>query len=130
MSTKAELMTVITAVIILLPKSNVHIYIDFKAIIDEFLSIQSSLFTYFNYARPNFKDTYLLLWFILFSYINQHHLSVTLHKVKAHNNNYWNDYTDQLAKATCDFSSSIIFLNSARFNVIPMYNHTAIMIPL
>ncbi len=43
MSTKAELMTVITAVIILLPKSNVHIYIDFKAIIDEFLSIQSSL---------------------------------------------------------------------------------------
>ncbi len=53
-----------------------------------------------------------------------------MHKVKAHNNNYWNDQTDQLAKRACDLSSLITSLNSDRFSVTPMYNNTAIMTPL
>ncbi len=81
-------MTIVTAITTLLLENNMHIYIDSKTIIDKFLSIQSSLSTYFNYARPNFKDIYLSLWFILFLYINQHYLSMNLYKIKAHNNNY------------------------------------------
>ena len=84
-------MAVITAVAILLPDCNIHIYTNSKTIIDKFHTIQSSYFSYFDYARPNFKDIYTSLWFILFTYIQQHNLSITLHKVKAHNNNYWNE---------------------------------------
>jgi len=90
-STKAELMAVLTAVATLPSDCNVQIYIDSKALIDKFHLIQSSSSSYFDHARPNFKDTYISLWYILFSYIRQHHISITLHKVKAHNNNYWND---------------------------------------
>ncbi len=92
--------------------------------------IQSLSSSYFDHTRPNLKDTYVSLWFILFTYIQQHNLSVTLHKVKAHNNNYWNEQTDQLAKKACDLSSPITSLISDWFGITPMYNSTAIMIPL
>ncbi len=129
-STKAKLMAMLTAVATLPPECSVHIYTDSKVIIDKFYTIQSLSSSYFDYARPNLKDTYTSLWFILFTYIRQHNLSVTLHKVKAHNNNYWNEQTDQLAKEACDLSSPITSLISDRFSVIPMYNSTAIMISL
>jgi len=68
-STKAELMAVLTAVVTLPPDYNVHIYMDSKALIDKFHSIQSSSSSYFDHTRPNLKDTYISLWFILFTYI-------------------------------------------------------------
>ena len=68
-STKAELMTVLTAVATLPPECTVHIYTDSKTIIDKFHMIQSSFSSYFNYARSNLKETYTSLWFILFTYI-------------------------------------------------------------
>src|SRR6266540_1895703 len=123
-------MAVLTAVATLPSDCTVHIYTDSKALIDKFYLIQSSSSSYFDHARPNFKDTYLSLWYILFSYIRQHHISITLHKVKAHNNNYWNDQTNHLAKQACDMSFPITSLHSDRFSVTPMYNSTAIMTPL
>jgi len=110
--TKAELMAVLTAVTTLPSDCTVYIYTDSKALIDKFHMIQSLSSSYFDHTRPNLKDTYVSLWFILFTYIQQHNLSVTLHKVKAHNNNYWNEQTDQLAKKACDLSSPITSLIS------------------
>ena len=129
-STKAELMAVLTVVATLPSDCTVHIYTDLKAIIDKFHMIQSSSSSYFDYARPNLKDTYISLWLILFTYIRQYKLSITLHKVKAHNNNYWNEQTDHLAKVACDFPSPITSLVSNRFSVTSIYNSTAIMTPL
>jgi len=81
-------MAVITTVATLPSDCTVHIYTNSKAIIDKFHTIQNSSSLYFDYTRPNLKDTYTSLWFILFTYIRQYKLFVTLHKVKAHNNNY------------------------------------------
>ena len=93
-SIKAEFMAVLTAVATFPPDCTVHIYTDSKAIIDKFHMIQSLSSSYFDHAKPNLKDTYTSLWFILFNYIRQHKISITLHKVKTHNNNYWNEQTD------------------------------------
>src|SRR6266498_1696752 len=60
-STKAELMAVLTAVATLPSDCNVQIYTDSKALIDKFHLIQSSSSSYFDHARPNFKDTYISL---------------------------------------------------------------------
>lgn len=38
------------------------------------------------------------LWQTIYSIINDH--NYTIKKVKAHNDNYWNDYVDDLAKKT------------------------------
>jgi len=129
-SIKAEFMAVLTAVATFPPDCTVHIYTDSKAIIDKFHMIQSLSSSYFDHAKPNLKDTYTSLWFILFNYIRQHKISITLHKVKTHNNNYWNEQTDYLAKMACDLSSPITSLISDRFSITPMYNSTAIMTPL
>jgi len=66
----------------------------------------------------------------LFTYIQQYKISVILHKVKVHNNNYWNKQTDHLAKVAYDLFSPITSLISDRFSVTPMYNSTVIMTPL
>ena len=68
-STKAELMAVLTTVVTLPSDCTVHIYTDSKTIIDKFHMIQSSSSSYFDHTRPNLKDTYTSLWFILFTYI-------------------------------------------------------------
>src|SRR6266542_423921 len=129
-SLKTELMAVITAIATLPPDCTVSIYTDSKSLIDKFLLIQNSSFSFFEYARPNLKDTYTTLWFVLFSYIQQFNISISFHKVKAHNNNYWNETTDQLAKLACNLASPITSVISNLFSVTLMYNSTAIMTPL
>ena len=68
-STKAELMAMLTAIATLPSDYTMHIYTDSKVIIDKFHMIQISSSSYFDHAKPNLKDTYTSLWFILFTYI-------------------------------------------------------------
>ena len=51
----------LTAVITFSSNCDMHIYTNSKAIIDKFYMIQSLSFSYFDYARPNFKNTYTSL---------------------------------------------------------------------
>ncbi len=60
-SIKTELMAVITTVATLPSDCTVHIYTNSKAIIDKFHTIQNSSSLYFDYTRPNLKDTYTSL---------------------------------------------------------------------
>jgi ribonuclease HI len=119
-STKAELIAVLLALLVSSPNSEVHIYTDSKSVIDKFKSLAANVET-FKYARDRFKDNYSTLWFSVFVVMESLNLKVIMHKVKAHNNNRFNDLTDSLAKAAVLLPVTISFNCNRRFKVAPMY---------
>ena len=88
-STKAELTAVVTALLTTPINAIVDIYIDSKNIIDTYKSLLSN--NTFRYPRECLKVNHIDLWFVLFEILSHHHITLTFHKVKAHNNNRYNE---------------------------------------
>ncbi|PKY17906.1 hypothetical protein RhiirB3_430623 [Rhizophagus irregularis] len=93
-STKAELMALITALIVCPPNSTITIYTDSNNCISTFNNLHSPKLT----ARRFQKINNCTLWNTLKHIISTLKLEVTLKKVKAHSENTLNDATDTLAK--------------------------------
>jgi len=76
-------------------------------------------------------DHYSHLWHAVFSIIKHFQLVVTLHKVRAHVNNEWNNYIDHLAKQACNLSHQLSLLPSSSFLTISLlYNYIHIDNPM
>lgn len=94
-STKAEIMTILTALIVAHEHATVKIYTDSQAAIDSFS--KSSQLRHISPRRFN-KINYTSLCATIHHIINELRLSVQLIEVKAHSNDANNDKADQLAK--------------------------------
>ena len=124
-STKAELIAVLTAMLTAPEHSQVDIYLDSKAVIDKFKSLAKHVDT-FKYVRNQLKDTYSLLWYMLFIIMETLDLKVVFHKVKALNDNKFNDMVDQIAKDACSLDHVITFKPITYFKVAPLFKATVI----
>jgi ribonuclease HI len=120
-SFKTELIAVLLALLVSSPNSEVHIYTDSKSVIDKFKSLALNVST-FRYARDRLKDSHSSLWYSVFVVMETLNLKVIMHKVKAHNNNRFNDLTDKLAKASVHLQLPITFNCNQRFKIAPMHN--------
>ncbi|CAB4436715.1 unnamed protein product [Rhizophagus irregularis] len=94
-STKAEIMAILTALIILPPHSSVNIFTDFQAAIEGYK--KSSQLHFISPRRYN-KINYISLWSVIHDIIKKLSLKLTLIKVKAHSHSAYNDKADELAK--------------------------------
>ncbi|GES99279.1 ribonuclease H-like domain-containing protein [Rhizophagus clarus] len=94
-STKAEAYAICTALIICPLHTTVNIYTDSQYCINTFYNITQRLIT----PRRQLKIPNHHIWFVIMKVIKDNHLTVNLHKVKAHSNNVHNYKADTLAKA-------------------------------
>ncbi|PKY55539.1 hypothetical protein RhiirA4_427591 [Rhizophagus irregularis] len=96
-STKAELVAIITALIVCPSQSTVTIYTDSLSCINTFNNLKSPKLS----TRRFQKINNCALWNTLKHIINEFKLQVTLIKVKAHSGDSLNDAADILAKSGC-----------------------------
>jgi ribonuclease HI len=96
-SFKAELTAVTTAIITAPPRCKINIYTDSKNVIDTYTRLLA--INPFRYPRECLKTKHIDLWYIFFDALYNNNLSLSFHKVKAHNNNRYNEEVDKLAKA-------------------------------
>ncbi|CAB5212412.1 unnamed protein product [Rhizophagus irregularis] len=94
-STKAEIIAILTALIILPPHSSVNIFTDFQAAIEGYK--KSSQLHFISPRRYN-KINYISLWSVIHDIIKKLSLKLTLIKVKAHSHSAYHDKADELAK--------------------------------
>jgi ribonuclease HI len=98
-STKAEIMALLSALIVCPDSSTVTIYTDSQATIDGYnLNVIPNLFLT---DRRRLKQHNFLLWSVVLEIVASLNLSVRLRKVKAHSNDAHNDHADNLAKLGC-----------------------------
>ncbi|PKK69723.1 hypothetical protein RhiirC2_712442 [Rhizophagus irregularis] len=93
-SSKAELVAILTSLIVCPPNSNIHIHTDSAACIATFNSLYSPKLT----ARQFQKLNNCTLWNTIKHIINTLKLKVSLFKVKVHSGHALNDAADLLAK--------------------------------
>ncbi|RIA87503.1 hypothetical protein C1645_740065 [Glomus cerebriforme] len=93
---KAELISIVSVLLILNKNSKVKIFTDCQSIITYFYSHKKE--DYWSNIRNNFKNNNNLLWTILFDIIITNNIEIELIKVKAHSNDYYNNIVDTLAK--------------------------------
>ncbi|RIA86145.1 hypothetical protein C1645_829711 [Glomus cerebriforme] len=102
-STRAEIMAIFTALLSVPINSQVDIYTDSQCSISSFNRIMNPLTSLCRLHKiPNF-----LTWQAIKYIISSNNITVHLHKVKAHSNNFHNDAADSLAKEGALLSSSI-----------------------
>ena len=123
-------MAIIAAIITVPASSQVDIYTDSKSVIDKFYHLNSYHSSYFCYPRLTFKDTYSDLWFLLFHLIQSQQLTIRFHKVKAHAHNYWNNYTDKLARFAYLSPDCFQIIPHGLYLVIPLYKQLFIALLL
>ena len=116
-------MAIIAAIIIVLALSQVDIYTNSKSVIDKFCHLNSCRASYFCYSRLTLNDTYSDLWFLLFHIIQLQQLTIRFHKVKAHVYNYWNNYTNRLAKSAHLSSECFQILPYNLYSIVSRYRH-------
>lgn len=94
-STKAKIMAILSALVILAPATSITLYTDSQAAIDTFYKSKSlSGVSYHRFLKiPNYT-----LWIAIHHTISTLNLSVKIIKVKAHSNNIFNDLADTQAK--------------------------------
>jgi len=94
-STKAEIIAVLTALLVCPKQSNVNIFLDSLSTINTFTKIFKDY--RLTHARrlklPNCWE-----WVIIEQIITKLELNIVLHKIKGHSNNKQNDLADKLAK--------------------------------
>ncbi|CAB4443096.1 unnamed protein product [Rhizophagus irregularis] len=103
-SSRAEAAAIYAALTVTPPDSTVKIYTDSQTAMDGLRLCASS--SYMN-SRIYYKTTNFELWAIIENLIIINRLIVLPIKVKAHSNDYWNDFADSLAN-TAHTSSSIL----------------------
>src|SRR3990170_1623690 len=128
-SFKTELIALLLALLVSCKDSEVHIYTDSKSVIDKFKDLTKNVDT-FKYVRDRLKDSHSTLWFSVFVTMETLNLQVIMHKVKSHNNNYFNEQTDALAKQACTLEPPIQFNCNKRYKVAPLYKGIEIEVNL
>ncbi|CAB4436115.1 unnamed protein product [Rhizophagus irregularis] len=103
-SSRAEAAAIYAALTVTPPDSTVKICTDSQTAMDGLRLCASS--SYMN-GRIYYKTTNFELWAIIEKLITSKRLKVLPLKVKAHSNDYWNDFADSLAN-TAHTSSSIL----------------------
>ena len=92
-STKAEILAILTALIVMTPFSTIEIYTDSANAISQFEKYKKELS-----QRKKMKFNQHVMWEQILNMIQRFNLKVILFKVKAHNNDKNNDRADFLAK--------------------------------
>src|SRR4051812_993569 len=123
-STRTEMYAFYTALLVSLHSSSINIFLDSQATIYGFSKyvLNNSLSPRKFEKIPNHS-----IWLLIKHIVDTLKLSIHLHKVKAHNNDHFNDIADQLAKAGCNTPSLIPILNNIpssdlifTFNKVPV----------
>ena len=96
-SSLAEIVAILAAIYASPPNSDVEICTDSQVAISSFHKL-SFLFCDSLSINPAFKIPYFHIWSTLFSLIAQNNISVSFTKVKAHNDDIFNNRVDKLAK--------------------------------
>ena len=77
--------------------------------------------------NPTFKISYYPIWCLLFRLLNARNINITLHKVKAHTDDHYNNKVDQLAKMICP--STTFIPSTLGYNYTLNYNDHVILTP-
>ncbi|CAB4417105.1 unnamed protein product [Rhizophagus irregularis] len=104
-SSRAEAAAVYAALTVTPPNSTIKIYTDSQTAIDR---LRLYAFSSYTNSRIYYKTTNFELWAIIERLILSKCLNVIPIKVKAHSNNYWNDFADSLANTAYTSSSAIL----------------------
>ncbi|CAB4441233.1 unnamed protein product [Rhizophagus irregularis] len=104
-SSCAEAAAIYAALTVTPSDSTIKIYTDSQTAMDGLRLCASS--SYMN-CRVYYKTTNFELWAIIEKLIVSNRLNVLPIKVKAHSNNYWNDFADSLANTAHTSSSAIL----------------------
>ena len=105
-STLAEIVTILAAIYASPPNSDVEICTDSQVTISSFQKL-SFIFCDSLSINPAFKIPYFHIWSMLFSIIAQNSISVLFTKIKAHNDDLFNNKVDKLAKQLPAYQLSI-----------------------
>ncbi|CAB4377837.1 unnamed protein product [Rhizophagus irregularis] len=105
-STRAEIMAVLTCLIVCPPNSLINIFTDSQCTIDTFTSLSNYKLT----PKRKQKINNIILWQAIQQIIAELNLQVQFTKVKAHSGVEYNDKADKLAKDGCD-SNTIISIS-------------------
>ncbi|CAB4406665.1 unnamed protein product [Rhizophagus irregularis] len=104
-SSRAEAAAIYAALTVTPPDSTVKICTDSQTAMDGLRLCASS--SYMN-SRVYYKTTNFELWAIIERLVASKRLKVLPIKVKAHSNDYWNDFADSLANSAHTSSSAIL----------------------
>ncbi|GBB88117.1 hypothetical protein RclHR1_14630005 [Rhizophagus clarus] len=110
-STKAEALVIATALATCPPNTDITIKTDSKCVIDTFKYTQSR-----PSPRRYLKINNYLIWKAIDKIISSNRLNVTLEKVKAHSNDFFNDKADSLAKEGSS-SNHVLAINPLGLNL-------------
>ncbi|PKB99500.1 hypothetical protein RhiirA5_429585 [Rhizophagus irregularis] len=102
-STRAEIMAVLTCLIVCPPNSSINIFTDSQCTIDTFRSLSNYKVT----PRRKQKINNIILWQAIQQIIAELNLQVRFTKVKAHSGVEYNNKADKLAKDGCVFNRII-----------------------
>jgi ribonuclease HI/endonuclease/exonuclease/phosphatase family metal-dependent hydrolase len=106
-STRAEILAILTILLVVQEQSTINIYTDSKNAIHDFEAYKQKS----NY-RTYIKMDNQIVWELIFRLIEMLDLNVSLHKVKGHSNDTWNDRADEEANHGRNANSMIIVKNS------------------
>ena len=128
-STKAELVAILTALLVVAPNATVTIYTDSQSVISTFHNYITSTIHMSTRAKekvPNYQ-----LWNILCHIISTNALKVNLIKVKDHSDDFLNNIADSLAKkGTTEPLIEINLLYSPYTNILLRYNNVPVEGPV
>src|SRR6266513_3103346 len=99
-STRAEIIAILTTLLVVKKHSVVNIYTDSKNTISIFNSYKAKFSNYKSYVKLDNQ----IVWELI--------LKVIMHKVKAHSNNKWNDRADEEANEGRDKDTLLLIKNS------------------
>ena len=92
-SFKAELLAILSAICIAPRNCNIQIFTDSQSVISKYNNLTQQS------TNPKYLNTpYWSIWNTLLNFIKSHNLTITFHKVKAHQNNIFNNKADELAR--------------------------------
>jgi len=123
-STKAEIMAVLSAIIIAPKDCAIDIYTDSQNVIMTYNYINMN--NILNYPKECFKTQYIDLWYALFDVILYNDLMLTFHKIKAHARNSNNNHVDLLTKDALDCEPMNINIINSIYNVTSKFYNTII----
>ena len=106
--TRAEIIAILTTLLVVKKHSVVNIYTDSKNTISTFNSYKAKFSNYRSYVKLDNQ----IVWELIFKVVEMLDLKVIMHKVKAHSNNKWNDKADEEANEGRDKDTLLLIKNS------------------
>src|SRR5436189_242204 len=124
-STRAEIIAILTTLLVVKNSSDIKIYTDSKNTVNIFNSYKQR----YNNYRSYIKLENQILWELIFKVIEMLDLNVTLYKVKAHSEDRWNDRADIEVKKGRTISKILNFKDHKlkAFNVKKLMNELPIL---